>query len=528
MPALRSFHLLFLLALLAGAPALAQDYGETDFPNSGAAEAQAPFLRGLLMLHSFQYDEAREAFQEAQRLDPDFAVAYWGEAMTHNYPVWMDQDRDAALEALARLAPTPEERYAKAPTGREKDYLWTLDVLFGDGEDPGSKEERDFAYADAMAELAGAYPDDLDAAAFYALSILGTAHDGRDFATYMRAAAIAEEVFAANPRHPGAAHYLIHAYDDPVHAPLGLRAARVYDAIAPAAAHALHMPSHIYFALGMWDDGAEMNVRSSDAAKAHADAHGKPLEGHYWHPFTWLHYARLQQGRFADAAAMLAQVAEEAEAGVMSAVWRLAVLRAHQAVATEREPSAPEVVPDGEDVPPLTVFNGFTRGLGAYHRGDAAAMEAALASMREALAMDEMADEQNASLRILGLELEALVRLEAGDADEALALLDEATALEDAMPLDYGPASPVKPAHELLGDVLLRLDRPELAMGHYEDALARYPRRSRTLLGLARAAAAAGDPDTARSVYAELGDIWHGADADLPDLQELHAALDAQ
>src|SRR5690606_18685322 len=171
-------------------------------------------LRGLLMLHSFEYEDAREAFQEARRLDPAFAMAYWGEAMTHNHPIWQEQDRDAALEALGRLAPTPEERYAKAPTDREKDYLWTLDVLFGEG----SKEARDFAYADALAELANAYPDDLDAAAFYALAILGTAHDGRDFATYMQAAAVAEEVFAANPRHPGAAHYLIHAYDDPVHA----------------------------------------------------------------------------------------------------------------------------------------------------------------------------------------------------------------------------------------------------------------------------------------------------------------------
>lgn len=528
MPALRSLSLLLLLATLAGAPVLGQDYGETDFPNSGAAEAQAPFLRGLLMLHSFQYDEAREAFQEARRLDPAFAMAYWGEAMTHNHPVWMDQGRDAALEALARLAPTAEERYAKAPTDREKDYLWTLDVLFGEGEGPGSKEERDFAYADAMAELAGAYPDDLDAAALYALSILGTAHDGRDFATYMRAAAVAEEVFAANPRHPGAAHYLIHAYDDPVHAPLGLRAARVYDSIAPAAAHALHMPSHIYFALGMWDDGAEMNARSYEAAKARTDARSEPLNGHGWHALTWLHYARLQQGRYADADAILAQAAELAEAAATPALWRLATLRAHQAVETEREPAVPEMTPDGEPIPPLDLLNAFTRGFSAYHRGDAAAMEAALAVIREALAVDEMADERNASLRVLGLELEALGALEAGDADEALALLGEATALEDAMPLDYGPAEPVKPAHELLADVLLRLDRPELAMGHYEDALARYPRRPRALLGLARAAAAADDPATARAVYAELAEIWHGADADLPDLQELHTALDAQ
>src|SRR5690606_15789431 len=169
----------------------------------------------------------------------------WGEALTHHHPIWMEQDRDAALAALDALATSPEARLALAPTEREKDYLRTLDVLFGEGE----KEARDDAYAEAMAALAARYPDDLDAAAFHALALLGTAHEGRDFATYMRAAAVAEAVFDRNPRHPGAAHYLIHAYDDPVHAPPGLRPARAYAEIAPDASHALHMPSHIYVAL---------------------------------------------------------------------------------------------------------------------------------------------------------------------------------------------------------------------------------------------------------------------------------------
>ena len=522
---------LLLAALLLAPLAFAQaDYGRTEFANSGAAEAQAPFLRGLLMLHSFEYEDAREAFQEARRIDPDFAMAAWGEALTHNHPIWQEQDADAARAALAGLAPASEGRLAKAPTEREKAYLRTLDVLFGEG----SKEDRDFAYADALADLSVAYPDDLDAAALYALAILGTAHEGRDFGIYMDAAAVAEEVFAANPEHPGAAHYLIHAYDDPIHAPLGLRPARVYADLAPAASHALHMPSHIYFALGMWDEGAEMNVRSYEAAKARTDARGEPLNGHGWHAFTWLHYARLQQGRYADADALLDRVAEVAETGVMSAVWRLSTLRAHQAVETEREPSVPAMAPDGESIPPLAIFNAFTRGFSAYHRGDAAemdaahaAIEAALAEMEADLSADEMADGENASLRILGLELEALVRLAGGDADGALALLDEATALEDAMPLDFGPASPVKPSHELLGEVLLELDEPEEAWVHFDETLARYPRRARSLLGLARAAMQSGDEATAAAVYAELADIWHDADTDAAAFAEVqeHAAV---
>ena len=518
MPALRSLCLLLLVSLGA-APARAQDYGETDFPNSGAPEAQGAFLRGLLMLHSFEYEDAREAFQEARRLDPTFAMAYWGEAMTHNHPIWQEQDRDAALEALGRLAPTPEERYAKAPTDREKDYLWTLDVLFGEG----SKEARDFAYADALAELANAYPDDLDAAAFYALAILGTAHDGRDFATYMQAAAVAEEVFAANPRHPGAAHYLIHAYDDPVHAPLGLRPARVYDAIAPAASHALHMPSHIYFALGMWDDGAAMNVRSFEAAKARTDAHGEPLNGHGWHALLWLQYAELQRARHAEAARLLALAEALAEENPRRAALPLLMRAQHLAVtedwdgATARsEPALPN---GGLETAAQALF---TYGWAALERGERATAEAALADL---LRRVEGEDAPPGSAQVALLQLDALLALADGDEDDALDLLQEAAAVEDAMPLDFGPAVPVKPAHELLGDVLLRLGRPELAMGHYEDALARYPRRSRALLGLARAAAAADDPDTAQRVYAELAEIWRDADADSAALAEvrLHA-----
>ena len=225
-PASVVMRTLLLILLVALVPVGAQDLGETEFANSGAPEAQEPFLRGLLLLHSFEYDDAREAFQEARRLDPDFAMAAWGEAMTHNHPVWMQQDRDAARAALDGVDAMPA-------SARERAYLATLGVLYGGD---ASKEDRDDAYAEAMRQLAAGYPDDLDAAAFYALSILATAHEGRDFTTYMEAAAVAEEVFDQNPQHPGAAHYLIHAYDDPVHAPLGLRPARVYAEVAPSAA----------------------------------------------------------------------------------------------------------------------------------------------------------------------------------------------------------------------------------------------------------------------------------------------------
>jgi hypothetical protein len=244
--------------------------GDVTFPNSGAPAAQESFLTGLAQLHNFEYASAAEQFRKAQQLDPAFAMAYWGEAMTYTHPVWMEQDRDAARTALARLGATPEARVAQAKTRREQDYLRAVDILYGDGE----KHARDFAYANAMAGLYRSYPDDPDAAAFFALSLLGTAHAGRDFTIYMRAASIVEPVFRDHPNHPGAAHYLIHAYDDPVHAPLGLRAARAYAKIAPSAGHAQHMTSHIFVALGMWDDVVAANEAAVRVVNGGRAAHG--------------------------------------------------------------------------------------------------------------------------------------------------------------------------------------------------------------------------------------------------------------
>src|SRR5439155_4753848 len=221
--------------------------------------------------------------------------------MTYTHPVWMQQDRDAARTALARLASTADARLAKAPTEREKDYLRAVEILYGDGD----KKSRDFAFSDAMGALARKYTGDVDAGAFYALSLLGTAHDGRDFAIYMRSAAVLEPLFTTHPDHPGLAHYLIHSYDDPVHAPLGLRAARAYSKIAPSAGHAQHMCSHIFVAMGMWDEVVSANeaaIRVVNDVRAHHG--GLPVAcGHY--P-EWLEYGYLQQGRFDEARKLLA------------------------------------------------------------------------------------------------------------------------------------------------------------------------------------------------------------------------------
>jgi tetratricopeptide (TPR) repeat protein len=513
----RGLALCVALCLLA-LPVHAQetDYGSTHFPNSGAETAQEPFLRGLLMLHSFEYDDARAAFQKAQEIDPHFVMAYWGEAMTHNHPIWMEQDRTAALKALRDLAPTPKARLQRAPTAREKAYLRTIHILYGAGtEDPRSKEARDDAYENAIADLAEQYPKDLNAQSFRALAILGTAHEGRDFETYMRAAAIVEEVFDENPQHPGAAHYLIHAYDDPVHASLGLRPARVYADIAPAAPHALHMPSHIFFALGQWTRGADSNVDSYEAAKAETVANGKPLGGSGFHALHWLHYAHLQQGHYEEARSVVNTTQTHAihsnvETGYATYMrWYMPVA---YVVETERwgqfdeRLGAMTIAADSLDTRgAITLHAG--RGLAAAQQGDLPTARSALAKAEDALG-----ESDSKALRIQVRELKGLIALKANETDTALKHLKRAAALESERPLDFGPPFPPKPAPELYGEALLSVDRPADALTQFRTALDRYPGRALSLLGKAMSAAAAGKPDVAQEARSALAAQWKNAD----------------
>ena len=279
--------------------------GVLEFPNSGAVDAQDAFDRGVKLLHSFEFDDARDAFVEAQEIDPGFVMAIWGEAMTRNYPIWARQERDEALEALSKLAPLAERK----ANAREERYLDAVFTLYGEGD----KATRDVAYMNSMQKMYEDYPEDLEAAAFYSLSILGSVYE-RDFRTYMKAASIAEEVFAKQPKHPGAAHYMIHSYDDQIHAPLGLRAARAYSKIAPNASHAQHMVSHIYTSLGMWDEVIEANRKSVKVSEDSMRRAGREQARRSKHALHWLEYGLLQQGRFDEARETLAMMNEDAVA----------------------------------------------------------------------------------------------------------------------------------------------------------------------------------------------------------------------
>jgi tetratricopeptide (TPR) repeat protein len=506
--------------IAAGAARLsaqAEQLGQISFPNSGPRAAQPAFLRGLLLLHSFEYEDAAKSFREAQRIAPGFALAYWGEAMTHNHPVWNEQDPDSARAILARLAPTAEARAAKAATARERAWLESVEILYGDGEKP----RRDTLYSAALERLASSYPRDLEAQSFYALSLMGLSQAVRNVPTYMRAGAIAQDVFLANPRHPGAAHYVIHAFDDAQHAPLGLRAARAYARIAPGADHAQHMTSHIFLGLGMWDETVRANEVASRGVEPNRAKWGP---GHYTH---WLGYALLQQGRFAEARQHLASVRPNLGSPVRAPRKAyLAAMRAHYLVNTERwSDSSTRWTLDLDGVSPgPRAMDAFALGLAALGRSERAEAERQLAELERQASAAPVADRYGANPRIpaiLTKELRALLVLIDGRKDEAVALLREATADEDSLPLEYGPPDIVKPTHELLGEVLLGLGDGRGAQREFERALQLAPRRALSLLGLSRATMMTGDREAAARAHAELRRIWHRADGDVAWVREV-------
>ena len=465
-----------------------QGLGTIDFPTSGSPGAREVFLRGALLLHSFEYDDAREAFRQAQELDPDFGMAYWGEAMTHNRPIWVQVDLEDARAVLDRLAETPEARLAKMPTQREQGYLRAVEKLFG----AGDKLSRDLAYSESMAQLAAEYPDDLNAVSLYALSLLGTRQQERDFTTYMKAAGIAEEVFTKNPNHPGAAHYLIHSYDDPIHAPLGLRAARVYADIAPAAAHAQHMPSHIFLAAGMWDDVVKANEASFEAAEERIRRKNLNVEtNRAYHALWWMQYAYLQIGREQDAQKMLSIMeADFGKSGSPRTRSDLINMRTTQLVATgDWDNETLKAILATPDVPLLTAATDlFATGLAATQNQDLAAAEEALEQLKKRKeGVTARPGTRQVAVDVMGKELEALVSLARGDNPQAIAFMREAVDLEDSMNLQFGPPVPVKPSHELFGEILLKLDHPQEAAEQFRLGLARAPNRSLLVSGLARA-----------------------------------------
>ncbi len=530
------------LAVVAPASAQPASLGTIDFPTSTTSdEAQAHFIRGTMLLHSFEWEDAAEAYLEAQAVDPAFVMAYWGEALSHTggHHFSSEQDVSAARSVLSKLGANRSERLSKAATERERGYLEAVELLYG----AGDGRERAIAYAERMEQLAAQFPDDREAATLYALSLMRSVRRGPESVRQdMQAGAIAQRIFRENPDHPGAAHYVIHAYDDPIHAPIGLYAALKYAEIAPAAVHALHMPSHMFVQLGMWDRLAASNEASFQASVDRATRKGLPPTRYSYHALYWLHYAYLQQGRLDKAQWCIDQVAAVAARSDASRYIKgqHLTMKARQMIVTERWEATPgleDLVAQTTRDPANVDTKGtaavlLAAGLGAVATGDLATAEGIEEALQALLARAASPDGRGGAkhLGIVHKEIAGLIRVAKNDHEAGLRLLEEAVEIADSMVAPSGPPGesledgPAKPAHELYGETLLRLDRPEAAAEAFEAGLLRMPRRPKLLLGAARAAAGSGEPKAARKYYQALIDT-PGHESDLPGVDEASAFL---
>jgi tetratricopeptide (TPR) repeat protein len=522
--------------------------GRVEFPTSGSEKAQAHFLRGLAALHSFWYEEALEAFRESTKVEPDFAMGYWGEAMAHNHPLWSEQDIAAARQVLAKIKETPKL------TDRERAYIGAVRRLYGDGD----KRSRDAVYSAAMQKIYRTYPDDLDAAAFYSLSLLGMVNgNDKTFSLQSKAGAIAMEVYKKNPNHPGAAHYIIHAFDDPEHAILALPAARRYADIAPEAHHARHMPSHIFVQLGMWPEAAASNEAAWESSDAWMKRKNLSLSVRDYHSLHWLLYAYLQQGRYNQAEQLLKLMKKVMSESTYDNKLRpgyyennYANMAAAFIVETERWNLATELFPENKPAPATAeqAAMGGSHGGHSPARGPSgnggATVRTSKANLTLPLFVRGMAaavegsaaiDQNLAKLRDVGsntaireLEIKALSASMKNDHAKAIGLMKKATALEEQTSAPYGPPTLIKPTHELFGEILLRAGKPADAAAQFKKALVRQPNRARSLLGAARAAARSGDSAAATVAYTKLVEQWKQADEGLPELREARDYLDQE
>jgi len=489
-----------LLSGMFGASAGAQapktnsvELGSINFPTSAKPAAQAPFLTGVKALYNFEFDIAADAFREAQKADPGFALGYWGEAMSFNHPLWAQQDLPAARKVMERLAPTAAARAAKAPAGKERELIESIEVLFG----AGDKLARDIAYADALKAMHAKYPADDEIACFYSLALLGTGRPGvSNTRNAMQAAAIAQGIFQRNPKHPGAAHYIIHSFDDPDHAILSLTAAREYSKIAPSAAHALHMPSHIFVQLGMWDDVVASNVVAYKAAVDLAVAKNLPRGREDFHTLGWLQYAYLQQGKFDEAQKCVDQAKAVADKETAPNIRDgYAAMKARQVVESEKWEKLP--LPNGpvrDGGAPGYDGNAayvFAAGFSAAHLNDS---ETANRALEILTAMQKQAESGSNAYRAKPIAVMAkevasgIAHMQQNTAD-AERLLKEATAIEATMDAPSGPPEPIKPSFELYGQLLGAQGRAKEAAAQFEQSLVRMPNRRLSVMGLSKTAA---------------------------------------
>ncbi len=473
--------------------------GVINISVSGKKSAQPHFEKGLLLLHSFEYEDAREAFQEAQKEDPKMAMAYWGEAMTYNHSLWHEQDYEAASTVLAKLGRLNLENNTSEI---EQDLIESVHILY---QPKTEKNQRDFACANFMEGLYKKYPANQEVAAFYALSLLGSVEEGRDDIVYGKGAKIAKGILKENPNHPGALHYLIHSYDDPDRATLALDAANTYSKVAPDASHALHMPSHIYVAMGMWDNVISSNIDSYQASINRMEKKELDNDARGYHAYHWLQYGYLQKGNYEEAKKMLLDMKKYAtQTPSKSARAYLVFLKGTYLTETDKW--------EGEiaDIPvEITDLNisvrskyQFLEGMKAYKAGNIQRLDSILNTMKQDHKRESFVISEGSSKLCSGVSRDEASNMDLKEAEirqnQLLALrakLENNTKLaeehfiksidiENSISYSYGPPSIQKPTHELYADWLLTQNRNEEAAEQYELALKIGPGRLRVLKGI--------------------------------------------
>lgn len=514
--------------------------GEIRFATSARPTARAAFERGVLYLHNFHYPQAVAAFARARALDTADVMSAAFLALAHTHPVWNEQDTAAARAALRQLAPTREARAALARTARERAWLDAVETLY-DGDAP--KAVRDTAYSRAMARLHANDPADPEAATFYALSLLGLNQGVREPRAYAMAEALSDSVRRRHPRHPGALHYLIHAVDEPGSAARGLDAAAAYGALAPDASHAQHMTSHIFIALGRWDDVVRANLAAHRAQPAALHSFG--------HGTHWLAYGLVQQGKVGAARAWVDSMLTyhrmvtsgqrravrgtrdaDAYAVRMAASWVLDTDGWDTPLASARFDTA------RFDVPATRTLAEFLTGFAAARRaGRPVDLTAGSRAADRALADSMLARiaERNAragtdgaarvttrgEMEVMEQMLRAELLVAAGRADSAVVLLQHAAARLEALPFEFGPPATGKPPRERAAEILLIRGRLPEALAQLDSAERMYPGRARARHLRARTLVRMGRLDEASRVYRELAALWRGADATLPAREEV-------
>ncbi len=485
-----------------------QEVGSVHFVTSCAPAVAANFNRAIALLHSFQYEQTRQTFSDILSQDSDCAMAEWGIAMSHYHGLWDNGDMAAGRAAMRNAQALAASNSKTTP--REKAYIEALAEIYRD--DGKDKYAHAGAFEQKMAALQAAYPDDSEAAIFHALTLAITApKTDKTYANQRKCGEILEPLFAQQPHHPGVAHYLIHCYDNPLLAPQGVNAARAYAKIAPASAHANHMPSHIFTRVGSWDESIASNVKSAQlAAQAESTSQNGEARDQRLHALDYLEYACLQSGRVKQAKAVLDEVSSlPPVAGVtLTNAYAAAAIPARYGLELGHWQEASELQVRREGVAWAQAITWMAIGIGSARSGNldrAAQAEQTLASLRDAIAKQDNSYWSN-QVEVQRREVAAWIADQAGKTTDAVATMRSAADLEESMDKNAVTPGAVIPAREMLAELLRKQDRPQEALVEYEAVLKIAPNRFNALYGAASAAEASGNATAASRYFQQLTD----------------------